>query len=335
VLSILMSCYNSAPFLREAMESVLAQTFGDFEFLVIDDGSTDGTNDIIRQYARHDGRIRLIAHENRGIAAALNGGIAQAKHEWIFRFDPDDVMLPDRLAKQRAFLRRNPDLVVASGLAILINAKGEEIGRSRSPYVTHEAVAKVVAGPNLIGFHHPAVAMRKSVVLGAGGFRPHTYPADDLDLWNRLAEAGHRMLVQEDYLIKYRQHASSVSIASNRRQVVTMEWLADCKAHRKNGVPERSLEKYLIEINALPWTRRWNHRRRIAARTLYKSAIVRLAGGNRPGFLMTLAAAGLLDPALVGPRVWARIRPGASLGIDGLPSTPARPRPSLFEAGAW
>jgi len=94
MLTVLMSIYNSAAYLREAIQSTLAQTVSDFEFLIVDDGSADNSLEICREYQRKDNRIRIITHANWGAPAALNDAVAQANYDWIFRMDPDDVMLP-------------------------------------------------------------------------------------------------------------------------------------------------------------------------------------------------------------------------------------------------
>ena len=104
-VSVVMSCYNASRFLAEAIESILRQTFTDFEFIIIDDGSTDDTLDIIRTYAQTDPRIVVIEKANTGLADSLNVGIGAARGEWIARQDADDVSFPDRLFHQIEFLR--------------------------------------------------------------------------------------------------------------------------------------------------------------------------------------------------------------------------------------
>src|SRR5580704_476017 len=122
MLSVLMSVYNSAEYLEQAIRSVLEQTYKKFEFLIIDDGSTDNSLEIAQRYAKHHKRIRIISHENWGACEALNAAAAQARGEWLFRMDPDHIMLPTRLERQLAFLRQNPDLAVASSLAYPIDS---------------------------------------------------------------------------------------------------------------------------------------------------------------------------------------------------------------------
>jgi glycosyltransferase involved in cell wall biosynthesis len=307
MLSVLMSVYNSAEYLEQAIRSVLEQTYKKFEFLIIDDGSSDNSLEIARRYAKHHKRIRVIAHENWGACEALNAAAEQARGEWLFRMDPDDLMLPTRLERQLAFLRENPDLAVASSLAYLIDSEGRQIGRSRSPYITRQVVAATVAGRELIGFHHPAVAMKKSIFQSVGGYRKEYWLAEDLDLWNRIAEKGHMLLVQPEYLIKYRVHSGSVSIASGRRQVQIIDWVEDSKSRRRAGEPELTFDEFLAQRDKQPWTSRLNERRKTCARTLYKAAIQHYSLRNYYQFVPELAAALVLEPDLVLPRVWPRL----------------------------
>src|SRR5438045_8388133 len=126
-VSVLMSVYNGQEFLCEAIESVSTQSYRDFEFLIIDDGSTDGTPEILRKYAAADERIRVHRHENRGRAESLNVGIELARGEYIARMDADDVALPERLRQQLEFLEGHPDVGLLGGAFELISSRGHLI----------------------------------------------------------------------------------------------------------------------------------------------------------------------------------------------------------------
>src|SRR3954447_7753370 len=104
-VSVLMPCYNAERFLPEAIQSILDQTFRDFEFVIVDDGSTDNTRNVLRMFAEGDDRIRVIDNDHGGISGALNRGIQECRGEWIARMDGDDIALPDRLEKQIAAAR--------------------------------------------------------------------------------------------------------------------------------------------------------------------------------------------------------------------------------------
>src|SRR4051812_44688990 len=133
-VSILMPAYNAERYVAEAVASVLAQTHRDFELLAIDDGSTDGTLGILQSFAATDPRVRILSHENTGMGRALNAALERCRHEWVARMDADDVMVPDRLERQLAFVAERPGLVVCSTLVRYIDEGGSVIGQNRSEF---------------------------------------------------------------------------------------------------------------------------------------------------------------------------------------------------------
>src|SRR4051794_12100877 len=156
-ISVVMSVYNAGAYLRDAVESVLAQTVGDFEFIVIDDGSTDESPHMLRDYASRDPRIRLTVRENKGLTVTLNEGIDQARGEFVARMDCDDVCVPSRFDKQLRYFREHRDVVCAGGYFELIDEKGRLLTRLRPPS-EDEAIQKLLlAGHTAIC--HPAAMM--------------------------------------------------------------------------------------------------------------------------------------------------------------------------------
>src|SRR5437016_6143907 len=126
-VSIIMAVHNAERFLAAAVESVLAQSFGDFEFIIVDDGSSDDSGAILRQFAKQDDRIHLIARENRGLTCSLNEMIAEARGEFLARMDADDLALPQRLAVQVKFMQEHPDVVLLGGAYELIDEAGRAL----------------------------------------------------------------------------------------------------------------------------------------------------------------------------------------------------------------
>ena len=124
-LSVVMAIYNGREFLREAIDSVLSQTMRDFEFVIVDDGSTDGSHSIVESYS--DPRIRIISQENTGLAQALNNGISESKGEFIARMDQDDICLPERFAVQLEFLKNHHDVVAVGCGAIYMDESGKSV----------------------------------------------------------------------------------------------------------------------------------------------------------------------------------------------------------------
>lgn len=132
-ITVLMSCYNAERWLSEAIESVLVQTYKDFEFIIVDDGSSDNTPEIIKRYADIDHRIRVISKTNSGLTDSLNAGISQAKGEWIARLDADDICLPHRLEEQVKYVKNNPKIVLLGSGCIEINEHGKFMKEHRYP----------------------------------------------------------------------------------------------------------------------------------------------------------------------------------------------------------
>ncbi|MBZ0310357.1 MAG: glycosyltransferase, partial [Anaerolineae bacterium] len=128
-ISVVMSVYNGEAYLKQAVESILNQTFPDFEFIILNDCSIDRTANILQDYAERDSRIKILHNEqNLGLTASLNRGLRAAQGAYIARQDADDISLPTRFAEQVHFLNQNPDVVLVSGNIEQINAAGQVIG---------------------------------------------------------------------------------------------------------------------------------------------------------------------------------------------------------------
>lgn len=209
-ISVAMSVYNGERFLAEAIDSVLAQTFTDFEFLILDDGSSDATPSIIRAYAARDNRIRPIIRENRGLIASLNQLIEEACAPIVARMDADDICHPERFERQYAFLRERPEYGVIGCSSEDIDEQGRTLLLKGTGHpLDHEAfLATIGTGGQLIC--HPAAMFRRDVVLGVGGYHAAFRHCEDFDLWLRLASVT-RLGNLPERLIRYRHSPGQVS----------------------------------------------------------------------------------------------------------------------------
>lgn len=314
-ISVVMPAYNADRFIAQAIESVLAQTWRDFELIVVNDGSTDDTLEIVRKYAAHDERVKVYTHANVGTAPTLNRGIELASGEWVFLMHADDVMRPNRLERQLAFIREHPELAVASSLVRHIDSKNRVIGIDNSKLFTHESIEKLVAANELIGFNHPAVALRKSAALAVGGYRQAFWPAEDIDLWNRLVEKGYRVLVQPEYLLDYRMHGHSASISRARLTRTKIRWLRECMLRRRKGQEEPDWEAFLVSQRSAPWLTRLNRARKDFAKIFYKAAVLHYAQREYPALVLTLLAAVALQPSYVLGQVISKSAAGRKTGV--------------------
>lgn len=217
-ISVLMSVYNGERWLNESIRSVLTQTFFDFEFIIVNDGSTDKSLEIIKSFAICDVRIVIIDKPNTGLADSLNRGIAQARGDWIARIDADDVCEPSRLQKQFDLANTAPDVVlIGTGLIEI-----DESGRPGKTYFFSAEHENLILSLMRIRsfFAHSSAFYKTEVVRLAGSYRPRIKRGQDFDLWLRLSEKGKLACVSEP-LIKCRKHADQISHEeSGQRQVV-------------------------------------------------------------------------------------------------------------------
>ncbi len=207
IVSVLMAVHNTERFVGQAIESILQQSFRDFELIVLDDGSTDRSLPILQHYAAQDLRIRLISRENRGIPQTRNELLREAQGEFIAVMDSDDVALPDRLARQVAFLQQSPDVVWVGGAFQLIDRKGRLM--TEIPLAERNEEIRSLLQAGQVSFLHPTALMRRSAVLQVGGYDESLPLAEDLDLWLRLSEIG-ALANLPKAVVQYRLHGNSI-----------------------------------------------------------------------------------------------------------------------------
>jgi glycosyltransferase involved in cell wall biosynthesis len=203
-----MPVYNAARYLRQALESILAQSFGDLELIAVDDGSRDESLAILREYQAKDPRVKVISRPNTGIVGALNDGLSAATAELVARMDSDDVSTPDRFEKQVAFLKEHPDHVLVGSQVLLIDSEGAALCPKQDTEYTHDAIDQA----HLAGrwpLVHPTIMVRRQSIMAVGAYRHKYQWLEDLDLFLRLAEIG-KLASLDDVLLHYRLHTGSV-----------------------------------------------------------------------------------------------------------------------------
>jgi hypothetical protein len=214
-LSVTMAVLNAERYLAQAVESVLRQSFADFEFIIIDDGSTDRSPAILREFAGRDARIRVISRPTQGIPRTRNEALRASRGEFIAIMDADDIAGPDRFAKQLAYLQAHPECLALGSVATMIDADGDAIRDWPVP-LTNEEIDRAYMerrGPAMV---NPAAMMRRQAALDIGGYREHLQWCEDQDLFMRLAEVGEVANLAEP-LLQYRQHIKSTCHADRQR----------------------------------------------------------------------------------------------------------------------
>ncbi|URZ06307.1 glycosyltransferase [Clostridium felsineum] len=212
-VSILMPTYNSEDYLEESIESILNQTYRDFEFIIINDGSNDNSLDIINNYADKDDRIVVVSRKNKGLVYSLNEGIALSKGEYIARMDSDDISIYNRIEKQVDILDNNKNVDI---LGTTVQVIGNITEQQKNIY--NNAFSINFDASNIrdvfltsCAIPHPSVMLRKEVIIKIGGYSEKYATAEDYDLWLRALRKGYNISKMDEVLLKYRIHTKSKS----------------------------------------------------------------------------------------------------------------------------
>jgi glycosyltransferase involved in cell wall biosynthesis len=234
LLTVILPAYNADNYIRAAVQSILDQTFRDFEFIIINDGSTDNTLAILQQLANADARIKLITRPNTGYVVALNQGIALARGEFIARMDADDISLPQRFEKQLAYLQAHPQCVLLGTNVAQMDQDGAVIGPMSDIAFGHDQInhALLRRGWPIV---HPSIIARTSAIKSIGGYIPAFCPNEDHDLFLKLAEIGQVENLPE-VLVHYRKHAASIS-SKNPDKIAILVSKIILQACRRRGIP--------------------------------------------------------------------------------------------------
>ncbi len=208
-VSVIMSVYNCEKYIKESIDSILSQNFSDFEFIIINDGSTDRSKEILESYK--DERIRLFNNQNKGLTKSLNEAIGYSRGEYIARMDADDISLPKRFEKQINFLESNLDYVMCGTWAEFIDEEGVYLRDYERP-VTDSEIKKEILFHN--PFIHPSMMIRKSVFSTVGNYKVSFKHIEDYELWSRIVFKYKTANIPEK-LFKYRIHKKQITNKNN------------------------------------------------------------------------------------------------------------------------
>ena len=219
LISVVMSTYNRLPtYLEESIESILYQTYSNFEFIIVDDGSDNGTTELIRSY--NDPRIRLIVNEkNIGLTNSLNKGLEVCKGEYVARMDDDDIAYPTRFEKQLDYMRKHPDVIVCGTWVEFIDQDGNLTGIVPHDYIEDMESYRIslLFGNHPTIYHPSAFFNRRLIIKHNLRYEPEYNNAEDYRLWVQCTTIGHCAILPE-VLLKYRRHSNSISFAKIKQQ---------------------------------------------------------------------------------------------------------------------
>ena len=256
-VDVLIPVFNGALTVEAAVKSILAQTWGPLRVVIVDDGSTDATPEILRRLAAGDARIRVVTTPNHGIVGALNRGLAETRAALVARHDADDIAFPERIERQVSYLVDHPDVVAVGCNVFHIDAAGNRTGTTThfAPFAVGDPCYAPALEPYLI---HPFLLVRREALVACGGYR-YSFHSEDADLYWRLSSRGGLANLQA-CLGEYRLHAQSVSsrsIVNGRIAAVTSQLAALSERRRRAGVvdltfPAGALAAYESGVELAP-----------------------------------------------------------------------------------
>ena len=249
-VTFLIPVFNAIETIRYTVDSIFGQTMRDFQVIIVNDGSTDGTGEYLESI--RDKRFKVVHQANAGYVKALMRGSELIDTPYFARLDADDIALPDRLAKQVAFLDQNPQVaVVGSRVGYVAGRKSHfkiKVGR----FKLEPTFAPNMKNPPLWSPHfdgnsvaHPSVTIRTDAFRKIGGYRDLA-PSEDLDLWLRMEDAGYQLACLDDLLVLYRVTGSSESSKAHYKQLLRGRYARHCHDCRRAGVEEPTLEEFEI-----------------------------------------------------------------------------------------
>jgi glycosyltransferase involved in cell wall biosynthesis len=297
LVSIVIAAYNAEKYLRKAIESCLNQTYQNIEIIIINDGSTDKTHDIIEEYCAKDDRIRAVHQKNSGVGASRNLGNGMAKGEYIVVMDADDIMYPNLIEEQISYLEKNLEVDAVSCWAEYIDERDKHIGNFIFPndLQTKEQFFEYKKNNKYLVMLHPGSIYRKAALLKVGGYR-NIRPSQDSDMWNRLVEQNSIIIVRPLILMKYRLYESSINTSLNIKIHFSLHWQIQNFKRRREGIEEISFEQYMKEFAQKPLMYRLNFKRTAYSNLFARKAMIEKSRSNIFLLFYYLTIAFLLNP---------------------------------------
>ena len=289
-VSVLMTVYNGLPYLERAIKSILSQTLKDFRFVIVDDGSTDGTSEFLKSIQDH--RVTVVTQLNQGTAAAANRGLKEIETPFVARMDADDIAMPHRLETQLEFMRHHPDVGIVGAQVAPIGESGH--GQSLALPTTHLPIFKaMMAGRH--GLAHSSLMIRTDTLKQVGGY--WSLPLiDDWDMMLRVGEVS-QMANVDEVLLHYRVHQGSLNGQSMWRMHRHIGFAIERAKRRQRGEELISFEEFEDAMSRRPWLRRIAERMHVHAMTHYRIAVAELYGGSRLRGLLRLVYSASCSPS--------------------------------------
>jgi glycosyltransferase involved in cell wall biosynthesis len=303
-----MPVYNGLPYLKQSVESVTAQTHEDWQCVIVNDGSTDGSREYLEQLS--DPRFVIVHQENTGIAGAVNAGLARCTGKYIARLDADDVAMPTRLAEQAAYLEDHHDVGLLGTQVVPLGDRST--GPNLRLPLEHDAIMRDLrTGRHAVA--HSSIMMRADVLRSVGGYWSHAF-GEEYDLMLRVGEQA-RLANLDRVLMHYRVHQSSMNGSAMRRMRTSIDYACELARRRQAGEPAIAYDAYVASRAARAWWRRAAEAVDIHARSQYRLAIAEMYGRRPVRGMCRMAWAAACQPRLSFERVVRMLRRRRSSGV--------------------
>ncbi len=290
------------PYLPEAVESILAQTYSDFELLIVNDGSTDGSRDYLATLS--DPRIRIIDQENQGCSAASNEAIQQCKTPYLARMDADDIAHPERMELQLTYMEQHPEVGLLGAQTACMGDR--TVGSSILLPRTHDEIWNALNS----GFHamaHPTLMMRTELIRQIGGYWSHRLADDDVDVMLRMGEIA-QLANHDRMLLQYRVRQDSISGVDVEGMRFSCKFAIELARRRRLNLPTISPEEFREIQMSRPWIQKTSEAIELYARSQYRLAVEEMYGNNAFRGRVRLVWAALCSPKLTIQRLKRMLR---------------------------
>jgi glycosyltransferase involved in cell wall biosynthesis len=309
LVSVILPVYNQEKYLKETIESILTQSFRDFELIILDDGSTDNSAQIISEFEVKDSRIQAYFETNAGKGMATNNLVAKAKGEWCAFLDADDVMLPDRLERQLDFHKSNEGVDASSCNCYNINEEGNMFGTQRYPGLTTIAEFKLAtARGQFITCSYTGLMVSKKVFIEVGGLKKNFEPCEDFEFFNRLADRGFILLIIPEVLMKYRFHTDAITVRKPILVLNTITYVKQCIQLRRLGKPEISFEEFMTIEEGYSWWKKFNRKRFNYSMIFFRSAGFSILSKKYVACVWQVIVSFILSPVYVFKKLMNQIK---------------------------
>jgi len=302
MVSVVIPAYNASRFIRKAVVSIQNQTLNNFELIVINDGSTDNTREIVTELAATDPRIRVIDGAHKGISAALNLGIEQAVHPWIAIMHADDVALPTRLERQFQAAQENPRVVVWGCYLYHVDSEERILALSKTGPTSEADFRRARSEARGVMVAHPSAFLKKEIWEKAGRYDGRFDGTEDMELFDRMAEFGPVVAIPEPLML-YRIHSTSVTMNRFMKMRQFGRYVRARQRARLAGGPLPTFEEFSLQQRQAPFHSRLRRYLDDLSQLHYRNAGLAHAERRRVSCLLHFGLSTLLNPAYALKRV--------------------------------